>query len=308
MKAVMYHYVQEYNERLPNFRFLSIENFCKQLDYFDREFGIATREEWEAFVLRKRVPDRQGKVVLTFDDALSCHYEYVYPELVRRGLWGIFYVPTQPYAEGKMLDVHRIHLLCGAYNGADLYEAAHRLVTPEMMPHEKREEFRQQTYRRPEKDEAVSDFKRLMNYYIDDASREQVLEDVIRVIGFKESTENFYVPMERLKLMNENGMVIGSHTHSHPVMSKLGHDAQNREINNSFDFLERALDMQPKTYCHPYGGTRSYNQETLDALNKADVAYSFSVEYRDVSLEDVRNMRQCLPRFDCNQLPFGQAS
>ena len=55
----------------------------------------------------------QNGVVLTFDDGLKDHYNFVYPELKRRGLWGIFYIPTGQYKNKKILDVHRIHLLKG---------------------------------------------------------------------------------------------------------------------------------------------------------------------------------------------------
>ena len=33
MKAIMYHYVQEYNPKLPYLKFLDFNNFKKQLDY-----------------------------------------------------------------------------------------------------------------------------------------------------------------------------------------------------------------------------------------------------------------------------------
>ena len=46
MKAVMYHYVREYDSRLPFFKFLDVKNFEKQLDYFNSEYGFVSKEEW----------------------------------------------------------------------------------------------------------------------------------------------------------------------------------------------------------------------------------------------------------------------
>ena len=120
MKAIMYHYVRQFNPDLPNFRFLDVENFQKQLDFFQEQFGFVSKDEWLNVLKSKKLESAKGKVLLTFDDAMSCHYEYVYKVLKKRGLWGIFYVPTQPYQKGKVLDVHRIHLLCGAFDGSAL--------------------------------------------------------------------------------------------------------------------------------------------------------------------------------------------
>ena len=46
MKAIMYHYVRRFNPTLPNFRFLDVENFEKQLDYFQDNFGFVSKDEW----------------------------------------------------------------------------------------------------------------------------------------------------------------------------------------------------------------------------------------------------------------------
>ena len=45
MKAIMYHYVREYKPELPKFRFLDIQNFRKQLDYFDQKYGFVSRKD-----------------------------------------------------------------------------------------------------------------------------------------------------------------------------------------------------------------------------------------------------------------------
>ena len=137
MKAIMYHYVRKFDPSLPNFRFLDVRNFEKQLDFFQDQFGFVSKSEWLDALKRKKLGDAEGKVILTFDDAMFCHYDYVYKILSKRNLWGIFYVPTQPYQKGKVLDVHRIHLLCGAYSGNELLSTLKALLKEEMIPDEK---------------------------------------------------------------------------------------------------------------------------------------------------------------------------
>ena len=36
-------------------------------------------------------------------------------------------------------------------------------------------------------------------------------------------------------------------------------------------------------------------------------AFSFNVEPRDISLDDLKNRKQALPRYDCNQFLYGKS-
>ena len=308
MKAIMYHYVREYDPDLPNFRFLDIANFRKQLDHFEAEHGFVTHEEWTRYSRDGDLPEQPGKVVLTFDDAMRCHYTHVFPELRRRNLWGIFYAPGKPYREADLLDVHKIHLLCGAFDGERLLAIADDMVTPEMVPDAKRKEFRERTYTRQINQAGVSEFKRLMNYFIDYETRSEILQRIAEKLGFGFESERFYVSLPELAEMRDAGMVIGSHSMSHPVMSKLTGPEQRAEIRDSFAVLSSVIAPAERTYCHPYGGFHSFDENTLGALAQMDVAYAFNVDPRDIEPDDWLASKFHLPRYDCNMFPHGKAS
>ena len=87
------------------------------------------------------------------------HYTYVLPELERRGLWGLFYVPTGMYGRRKLLDVHRIHCLLGRFGGQAMIDAVRELIADDMLSHAHVEEFREQTYSRQDNDTATTEFK-----------------------------------------------------------------------------------------------------------------------------------------------------
>jgi peptidoglycan/xylan/chitin deacetylase (PgdA/CDA1 family) len=308
MKVVMYHYVQEHSTKFPYFKFYDIENFRKQLDFFQKNFGFVSLSEWVDFIDNGIEPSIKGKVVLTFDDALSCHYKFVYPELLKRGLWGIFYIPCAPYLTGKMLDVHRIHLLCGAFEGLDLIREVKNIVTEEMVPFKKRLEFRNKTYTTQKNDAEILEFKKILNYFISYDFREEVISEISRRMSFNEYESKFYVTEEELIEMAAHGMILGSHSNSHPVMSKLSRDEQLNEIETSFIFLEKLCTVGHKTYCHPYGGFHSFNSQTVELLNELNIDYSFNVDPREILGSDLISCRQFLPRFDCNLFAHGKVS
>ena len=126
-------------------------------------------------------------------------------------------------------------------------------------------------------------------------------------LNYEFHTSEFYVPLEKLRQMQLSRNIIGSHTVSHPVMSKLTKIEQSEEIENSFNFLESNLQLDLTTYCHPYGGFHSFNDETVRLLAKKGVAFSFNVDSRDICDDDLSSRIQFLPRSDCNEFPFGQA-
>jgi hypothetical protein len=185
---------------------------------------------------------------------------------------------------------------------------ANQIITEDMIPFEKRIEFRNETYKDQINYAGISEFKRLLNYFIGCEYKSSVIDEIAKNLSYVFSTSNFYITQSELKEMSSKGMIIGSHTNSHPVMSKLSYSEQEQELVTSFDFLDDLIFQEQKTYCHPYGGFYSFNKDTIDILNKHNVAYSFNVDDREIERADWYLSKQHLPRFDCNLFPHGSAS
>lgn len=302
----MYHYVREFDDKLPGLRFLHLDSFRRQLDHLEEAYGFVSKADWEAFTRSGRASALQGKVVLTFDDGLACHYRYVFPELVRRGLWGFFFVSSGPYQLGQMLDVHKIHVLCARHGPAELDAARRSLVPQEVIPFQEREAFRRETYAMQSESEQILMFKRTLNYYVQEERRSEIIEAIGTVLGESFSASGYYVSLEQLREMSRAGMVVGAHSVNHRVMSKLSAQEQRRELEVSLGFLREVNGQAPLTYCHPYGGFHTFNEDTLTILASLGVQLAFNVEPRELSEQDWSSQRMALPRFDCNRFPHGQ--
>jgi len=306
MKAIMYHYVRPFDVLYPNFKNLNIEDFKKQLDFFESEYGFVTKQDFLESFEKEELP--KG-VVLTFDDGLSCHYNFVFPELKKRNLWGIFYITTYPFVKSKILDVHRTHLLLGKFNAFDVYSYLNKIVSDSMLDKAKIDEFKQFTYNSQINDEYTLIVKRMTNYFIDYKYRNKVMDDLMLYFFPNESElmNSFYLNKSQIKEMHDENMIIGSHTVSHPVMSRLNELNQKKEIKESFDLLENITNnLLHKTFCYPYGGFHSFNETTEKLLNDNNCKYSFNVEHRDIDLNDLIKRPQALPRYDCNHFKYGQ--
>jgi peptidoglycan/xylan/chitin deacetylase (PgdA/CDA1 family) len=307
MKAVMYHYVREAPDRLPYFRYLHVDDFARQLDWFAEKNRLVRRDEFDDAYRTGRVPEG---VVLTFDDGLADHHRFVLPLLTERGLFGIFYICSAPLERRKLLDVHRIHLILGRVGGEAALERLQRRVTDEMLGDAQRAEFREATYRNQVNDDATTTFKRMLNYWISYDYREAVLDELFAEEFGEEAriAEEFYLNEDEIRDLDASGMIVGSHGANHFLFSKLSAEQQREEIDASFSFLARVLGKPVKTFCYPYGGKHAFTADTVSLLEDAGALFSFDVNPRDITAVDLREGRQALPRYDCNMFPYGRAS
>ena len=304
----MYHYVREQSKDYPYFRFLHVDDFEKQLNFFEKEFGFVSKEDFiESFTTGIPVDG----VILTFDDGLKDHYQFVFSELQKRNLWGIFYVSTGNYQSKQLLGVHATHLLLGKYGGKKIWEALLEIITDDMLIDKKVSSFRNNTYITQSNDEYTTEVKKILNYYISYEAREKVLAILKEKLLEAEEkiVKDFYLSLDEIKEMQDSGMIIGSHSVDHSVMSKLSFQQQQYQIETSFEFLEKITKgLVYKTFCYPYGGFHSFTNETESILTNNKCLFSFNVEPRDISADDLINRKQALPRYDCNMFESGQVA
>jgi len=308
MKGVMYHYVREHQDDLPYFTYLHIDNFERQLDYFVANHHVATEKEFE-YALTTGT-SLKNAVILTFDDGLADHYHHVFPALVKRGLWGIFYVPTKPYVEAKLLDVHRIHYLLGRLGGEHLLGMLEPEIQDGMLLTERRQMLEAATYRKQNNHQAVTRVKRLFNYFLKPECKTSILDSIMREVVTDEAAlaRKFYLTRKQMGKMIAGGLSIGCHAHSHTLLSNLSDHQQAAEIKQSTEILRTLTKGQLSLgFCFPYGGRQSYDETTLNLLRNHGYCYGFSVDSRDICDADLLRAKFELPRYDCNEFPHGAA-
>jgi peptidoglycan/xylan/chitin deacetylase (PgdA/CDA1 family) len=304
----MYHYVREFNTSQPYLHFLDINDFKRQLKFFKNEIGFVTREEFcDVLAGKIRVDELDGKILLTFDDALSCHYDYVFRTLVEHDLFGVFFVSTKPFVYLKLLDVHKIHCLTSTYSSEGLYQLIEIAKKWEHFDQEAFRNHRIDVYKMQQNLSGVHEFKFMLNYCMPSELRGELLDFLANEIGTQWDVKEFYLKESQMIEMQKEGMIFGSHTHSHPMMSTLSFEKQLHEIKQSKDILCDILDTEIELYCHPYGGKLSYNKETQTALKQNGMKFAFDVNARNVTDEDLALNEMFIPRFDCNMFPHGKS-
>lgn len=304
MKIVMYHYVRKLDTAFPYLHFLHVDDFRRQLDFFQQDGRILTRDELEA-ALMAGDPLGEKDYLLTFDDGLRDHYEYVLPELRERGVTGIFLHCTGAMGRRRVLDVHAVHALLAVHGGQTMLRYCRALLDAEGVDADA-SGFRSPVYAMQQAG-ADTEFKRIMNYCLDADTRGRMLDTLVaRYLDGFNIGKDFYIGTEELRRMDEAGMIIGGHTLNHPLLSGLDADAQRGEISVNLKELEGMLGHSVQWFCFPYGGVVSYNKITLSILKECGVRYCLSVDDRDVSAKDIAAPLE-LPRYDCMGFPYGKS-
>lgn len=306
MKALMYHYVRPAPVGLPYFRYLHVDDFRRQLDWLQARFAFPTREDFYNAGKNGKIPEG---VILTFDDGLRDHYEYVLPELTARGLWGFFFIPTGPLESASILDVHRVHLILGLIGGNKALETLRGCIDNSMIVEADEVSFRDLIYTQQDNDHSTALFKKTLNYHISYKHRQEVIARIFtEVFGEAAPTaKQLYLSCGQIREMANAGMVIGSHSTNHLVFSRLRVDEQKFEISNSAATLEKIIGEPIKTFCYPYGGPGTFTDQTQEILYNSGISYSFAVLPEDIGFKNICEWPHALPRYNCNQFPHGQA-
>ena len=290
--AVMYHYVRP--EETSNLKYLELAEFELMLDYLLEEFGIISREEWENF---RNQGIRPKGAILTFDDGLKDHFNFVAKVLKRRQLFGIFYVCTDPLM-AKPLVVHLTHYLLAHFNPNQVWEKLLSINEdlPEKIARDKIASF---AYLNHDDPNLVKNIKKVVNWFGEDLGQQQLISDLfleITGLNLQTFTSDWYLSAEDIKSMSAQGFEFGSHTCSHRLLSKLEASEIKYEIQESQSILTDIVSSPIKSFCFPFGGKNSYNSRVLEELKSLKFTDAFSVNQSIVKEESLFE----LSRFDCN--------
>jgi peptidoglycan/xylan/chitin deacetylase (PgdA/CDA1 family) len=201
-------------------------------------------------------------VAVTFDDGYRNLLTQAAPELFALGAPATVFVTTDFVAEGKMLWPDRLLAALAASSvGSLTVEAADG---QRKFPLSGEEEKLQTNIQIREMVKALPD---------DD--RQSLIEDIVERLEVEEETIknawNDYRPLreEDLWKLGTQGIAIGSHTCSHPVLARCAPQRMANELRRSKQIIERATGTACTSFAYPNGAPGDFNQETRREVEAA---------------------------------------
>jgi peptidoglycan/xylan/chitin deacetylase (PgdA/CDA1 family) len=236
----------------------------EQISYLKRHASLVTLEEALAFVdgtIHERM--RRCRVLITFDDGYLDNYEIAFPILRSHGVQGVFFLTTGLVGscEVPWWD-HAAYLLRTARKRRfSLRYPAELVVDIARDGLTKSLSGILSLYKHP----GNADPARFMRELAEDAQAED-----------PPTTQRRFLDWEEAREMAAGGMAIGSHTHSHRVLSQLGPEQQRQELAQSRAVLKEQLGREPDALAYPVGLETSFSDQTQQLARETGYRAAFS--------------------------------
>ena len=305
MIPVMYHYVRPNAGELRDYPYLALDDFERQLDYFADRFGFVGRDAFEHWVAGGAVPDG---ALMTFDDGLRDHVEFVLPALRRRGLFGLFYVGSAPLTDGVVLEVHKLQLALGRLGGAAAFarvEGRHRQLLEGSGEHDLG------YYAGQSSDLPTKRLKQLLNWRLDPVKRREIVDDLFTHAFAGHNlprVEDVYADEVGIKQLLDEGMGVGAHGHQHLRLTGLTPVRQQLEIEQACHLVKTLAGTLEWGYCYAHGLAGSFDSTSERLVAAAGCPFAFAVADAAIQTPLAETARFSLPRQNCNTFPSGAAT
>jgi len=253
LQILVYHKVND--DRDPFFPAIPIDVFAKQMDYFASNFNVCSLESAIEGMEHKDVPD--NAVVVTFDDGYKDNYVNAFPILRRLSIPATIFLATDAISSGKVLWHDRVFAAfretkVSFLKGFNENSGGYPLRTLE------EKLFGQQH---------VLKLLRSLNGRERSLWLDQLI-DRLEVEDRKE-TSNLMLTWDEVGDMQQGGISFGSHSVTHPILSRLSIDEARIEICESKRIIEERLGVRVRSFAYPSGRKIDFNEKIKDILREA---------------------------------------
>lgn len=212
--------------------------FAEQMRLLARKYRVVSIEEvLHAFTQRRPLPTRA--VLLTFDDAYCDFGEIAWPILQREKLPATLFVPTgYPDHPERSFWWDRLHrAFCQAGNKEVKLEVLGTL--PIHSPQTLHESL-----------------KKTQNYVkaLPHHAALKFVDEVCSRLDGQVATHKSVLSWEELRQLAREGVSLGAHTVTHPLMTKLSPGEVRFEIQQAQQDLQREIGTTLPIFCYPSGG------------------------------------------------------
>ncbi len=306
LTSVMYHYVRPLKgSQYPRIKGLELSGFREQLDYLSQQYAFISADHLIAHLKSgEALPD--NACLLTFDDGYRDHFDFVLPELIKRGIQGCFFPPACSVIEKKLLDVNALHFILAATDDISVLIADLKAQTRMQGLPEQRWDALWDKLAKPNNFDGkdVIFFKRMLQRELSVEMRAVIVTNLFeKHVGRseREFCEELYMSADDLRALQSEGMYVGNHTYNHVWLNSLDRKGQASEISKSLAFLSSlGAPVRDWIMCYPYGG---YNHDTIDILKAQNCIAGLTTKSGICRLDQTSPFE--ISRFDTNDFPQG---
>ena len=221
--------------------YMTPAEFENKIRYLKKRYNVISLKECCRFLRSGDMPPNCA--VLTFDDGYKCNRRTVFPVLVKYG------VPATVFLSYNFIENRDI-----PWYDKVMFAIGKTRVKSFLMKDLGGERLSLETGE--ERVEALSEINYLLKSLADD-EKERVIAGILRSlrIGAKKlDSAELMLTWEDVREMRDSGLVsFGSHTLSHPLLTRVSPDRAQDEINRSKQLIEERLGETVEFFSYPCG-------------------------------------------------------
>lgn len=268
--------------QFENRNFVSVEQFDKQIEILLRHFIPIQLED-----ITGAPEQAAGGFLITFDDGFMNNYRYALPVLKKYDLSAVFFITTGLVGTRKLLWTEQVSRLLARTKRRTLKIFIDREYKFELDDEENRD--------------AISKQIRTLMKRLPKTKRDTVLAQLYRQcidvnpeLESDEEDRYLFMTQDQIKDLIKHGQVIGSHTHTHPILSTLNEQDSMFELEQSKQLLEKWTDRTCMALSYPNGAVSDYREVQRKQLKKLNYRCAFTQIPRynsaQIGLYDLRRL------------------
>ena len=234
--------------------------FENQIKFLKEKFGVISLKEYVETMNGGGKERQRNPVILTIDDGYADNYQIAYPVLKKYSVPATIFITTDFVTKREWLWSDKLQYILKS-TGKKKFVFG---IDGEEKP------FDVETFEGWHKTQL-----KIFNYcrrISEDEKNEAIrrLSFDLRVSVPKQTTDEFLpLTWDQIREMSGNGIDFGSHSCSHPIMSRLTRTQLVYEVLNSKREIEERTGKEVNTFCYPNGGRDDFNDEIIEILRKA---------------------------------------
>lgn len=263
LRVIAYHRVcdiDELNDR--DLVSASVAEFDWQMAHIARHYHAMTFAALDA-CLRGDGKLPANAVIVTFDDGFRDNYVNAFPILRRHGVPATFFISSGYIGRRETFWFNLVARIINANPGARLALPVGEFTIPEAR--DARAEL------------ALDVLDRIK--LVPNEQRLEIVDALRRDFDAGDECDPLALPMswDEVREMADNGMEIGSHTVSHPILTQISAAQLHDEIHDSRREIEARIGRAIHSISYPEGLDYAYDGAVVEAVRAA--GYSFAASY-----------------------------
>lgn len=230
----------------------TIHNFIEEIQYIKINYQILSMNEVVTQIQAGQGFDRPT-VAITFDDGYLDNYSLAYPVLKKNGVPATIYLTTSLIGtdERTWTDQIEYALLATTNNQFSMPE----LFGAQVMDIQTQQERRQVCIQLGEALKMLPDLR-----------RKEILQNILFALGMNgnnpsESRPRMMLNWDEVREMSHNGITFGSHSHTHPILSRMTLQDAYEDILISKRTIEEQLGCEVRHFAYPNGRKEDFSEE-----------------------------------------------